>query len=360
MNTTPDPQRPSTVRTVVWFALFTLACLVVTMGYVMGRLSRAGDSAVSAPESTAVLTTASEAGYRALNEIRGQPHVYYRSVRGAEFGRVVVAALDLPNDRRVVTDLACDRVDFGRQRGMCLAERSGPLGRYALAQVVDRDFVVRGAVELPGRPIRTRLSPDERYAAATVFVTGERYDSDFTTRTTIIDMQTGTSLGDLEQFTTVRDGRAFRRVDFNFWGVTFRSDSRRFYATLGTMGSRLLIEGDVSARQLRVVRENVECPSVSPDGRQIAFKSRLPGTGEWRLHLLNVAAESERAITQEGRSIDDQIEWLDAQHVLYEHAADRGLPEDAVHVWVSPVSPDDHTPPAVFIRAASSPAVVNP
>jgi hypothetical protein len=54
------------------------------------------------------------------------------------------------------------------------------------------------------------------------------------------------------------------------------------------------------------------------------------------------------------------VEWLDEAHVLYQIVESRGLPEDAVHVWASAISSGDTTPPAIYIRAASSPAVVIP
>ena len=92
----------------------------------------------------------------------------------------------------------------------------------------DANFRSRAHLPLIGLPIRTRVSPDFRWGAATVFVTGESYAGDFTTRTTIIDLTRGEAIGDLEQFTTERDGKPFKAVDFNFWGVTFFANGDRF------------------------------------------------------------------------------------------------------------------------------------
>ena len=33
-----------------------------------------------------------------------------------------------------------------------------------------------------------------------------------------------------------RDGKPFDKIDFNFWGVTFSRDERRFHATLSSGG----------------------------------------------------------------------------------------------------------------------------
>jgi hypothetical protein len=110
----------------------------------------------------------------------------------------------------------------------------------------------------------------------------------------------------------------------------------------------------------RQYRPAARVSSGRPDARLIAFKSRLPESGECRPHLLDLDSRAEWAIEGETRNIDDQVEWLDSEHVLYEFTDQRGLPEEAVNVWMSPVSRDGSKAPRRFIRAASSPAVVRP
>ena len=85
--------------------------------------------------------------------------------------------------------------------------------------------------------------------------------------------------------------------DFNFWGVTFSAeDSNRFYATVRSAGKTYLLEGDVGERTMTVLRENVECPSLSPDGTRIAFKKLTDGLiGQWRLHVLDLATMEQTA-----------------------------------------------------------------
>lgn len=335
------------------FALFCLACVGGAAAYIA---SRGGASA--GPEAAAPGGAAPASPPVTLAEVRSGPHVYFLSMRSAEFGRVVVGTLDNPNGSQVMTDLSCERVDFGRTRGLCLVDNRFKVSPPVLAQILDRDFRTVHTVDLPGFPSRTRISPDERYAATTVFVTGESYLADFATRTMIIDMDKGVSLGHLEEFTTMRDGKVFRRVDFNFWGVTFTADSNRFYATLGTGGARYLVSGDIARRRLEVMRENVECPALSPDGRHLAFKSRLPGGTDWRLHVIELATMREWEVTAETRSVDDQVEWLDDERILYRVINNRGLPENAANIFVSPIAEGATTAPQLFIRGAASPAVV--
>ena len=189
-----------------------------------------------------------------------------------------------------------------------------------------------------------------------MFVSGDSYaPGSFSTRTTVIDTASGESLGDLEQYTVLRDGTPFKALDFNFWGITFASHNR-IYATLGTGGRTYLIEADVDSKRATIRHENVECPSLSPDGTRIAFKKRMASAGGrllWRLHVLDLRTGVETALG-ETRSVDDQAEWLDAGTVTY------ALPSDSkpgsTDVWSVPA--DGSGSPANILSAAWSPAFV--
>ena len=157
-------------------------------------------------------------------------------------------------------------------------------------------------------------------------------------------MSSGKVLANLEDFEVTRDGKRFKAIDFNFWGVTFARDERTFYATLSTAGKIYLVEGDVETRQARVIGEGVECPSLSPDQKRIAFKRRQGN--EWRLYVLDLATKRETPLA-ETRSVDDQVEWLDDDRILY------GLISD---IWV--VRADGRGQPRIYIPNALSPAVV--
>src|SRR5262249_36336883 len=156
-------------------------------------------------------------------------------------------------------------------------------------------------------------------------------------------------------FAVEKDGRPFKNTDFNFWGVTFAVNPDVFYATLGTGGARYLVEGRVSTRALRVVRDGVECPSLSPDGRRIAFKSRTTeGPQIWRIRVLTLDTGADVAVA-ESHTVDDQVEWLDDARILYalpNETAGRGSSD----IWVAPA--DGSGPARLFIRDATSPAVI--
>jgi dipeptidyl aminopeptidase/acylaminoacyl peptidase len=167
-------------------------------------------------------------------------------------------------------------------------------------------------------------------------------------------MTAGVPLGDLESFSTFRNGERFSAKDFNFWGVTFARDGNTFYASLRTSGTTYLVRGDIAARRLTVLRDNVECPSVSPDDRFVAFKKYIgPDPNAWRIAVVELATMKERLVTGETRYIDDQVEWLDADRLLY------GITRrttSIADVWV--VSATGDASATVLLQQAESPTVV--
>ena len=293
-----------------------------------------------------------------LAAIAGAPHVVFRhTAADPNYGRLSVAPLD-PGDspRRAAAALGCERIGYAAGRGLCLAAQRDLFTTYK-AVFFDGALNATGTAKLQGSPSRTRVSPDGRVGAVTVFALGGPHnykDAGFATRTSIYDMATGTELGELEQFTTWRAGGRIKAADFNFWGVTFTRDSNVFYATLRTAGTTYLVRGDLALRTLTVVHDQVECPALSPDNRLIAFKKRIgPADNPWRLYVLDLATMTERPIAAEARSIDDQLEWLDNAHVLYGvPSANRPSSQD---VWVAPV---DGGTARIFLADAESPIVV--
>lgn len=241
------------------------------------------------------------------------------------------------------SDLACERVYFAAGRGLCLAV--APSGVEYEATIFGPSLQPVKRLGLTGLPSRARVSPDGRYGAMTVFVAGHAYLSGggFSTTTTLVDMRAAKEVAQLEQFQVSKDGKPIDAVDFNFWGVTFAEDSNRFYATLHTGDHYYLVEGDVKARTMRVLRDGVECPSLSPDGTRIAFKSRIGDENRWRLEVLDLDTLAAHRLAEQ-RSIDDQAEWLSDDTLAYSYG---------FNTYTVPA--DGSGEPKLLLRDASSP-----
>lgn len=273
----------------------------------------------------------------------------------ASHGVMSVVRLSSGGEDRRGTPLRCDRLDFAWGRGVCLA--TDRFYTTHSIMVFDRSFTPLHTLPLNGIPSRVRLSRDGRRAAVTVFVSGHSYaDDGFSTETSIVDTQTGRLLVEsLEAFEVRQRGTRVLAADINFWGVTFADDGDEFYATLGTGGRVYLVHGSVADRRIEILRDGVECPSLSPDQTRIAFKRRVPSGASfvWRLYVLDLSTSAETPLA-ETRHVDDQVAWLDDTTVLYALADESAPSQRVTDVWRVPA--DGRGTAQVFLRRAFSPA----
>ncbi|WP_431899939.1 TolB family protein [Nonomuraea sp. bgisy101] len=233
---------------------------------------------------------------------------------------------------------------------VCLRTVAVPAGFEAAFLRGDRE--IAEPVRVDGTPSRARVSPSGRLAAWTVFRTGDSYDpGGFATTTGVYDTRTGTLHGSLEDFTVIVDGKPYRREDRNFWGVTFAADDQTFYATLGSAGRIWLLRGNLATRTLTAIGRDAECPSLSPDGRRLAYKKRA-GT-RWRLHVMNLASGREIPLAERAE-VDDQAAWIDDTTVAY------ARPDGEAGVSLFAVPADGTGAPRLLRRDATSPSVVRP
>jgi WD40-like Beta Propeller Repeat len=264
-----------------------------------------------------------------------------------------------PAGPRTASGVHCLRFHAAAGTGICLQAVHGKLTDSYRAVVLDAHLRERRHFPLGGIPTRARVSPSGRMVAWTVFVSGDSYaGSAFSTRTSVLDTRTWTLQDNLERYRVVRDGRPYHAADINIWGATFADDGH-FFATVATHGKTYLargdveVRGDVAARTLRTVRENVECPSLSPDGTRIAFKKRVPGLpadAPWRLYVLDLRTMRETPLA-ERRSVDDQAVWTDDRTLVYALPGDYGA-----DLWTVPAGGGGT--PRRLMNSALAPAVV--
>jgi hypothetical protein len=342
------------------FALLVVACAAAAGAYVFAasRSPAAPPRVAVQPVATPVRSVAVEATNARTNALLGavsSRRIVFRDLDRhdvANFGKIAVGTAGDPTTRRIVEGLKCDRVYFSAGHGLCLASGGG-FGRLFSARFLDSRFNTVKTVTLTGIPSRARISHDGKLGSTTTFVSGDSYAAPgkFSTRTTLWNMATGTAIVDLEQFHVTKAGQRFDAPDFNFWGVTFARDDRTFYATLASQHKTYLIKGDIAHRTARVIHENVECPSLSPDGTRIAFKklvATVPGSpAVWHLYVLDLRTMREHALA-EPNVIDDQVEWLGDDLVTYR------LGEE---VWVVPA--DGSGASQRLLAQADSPAVLS-
>lgn len=330
------------------FAGIALLCIGGAAAYVWQARSRAPASPPAAARPAAEGEVVASDGLLVFRVVSAGP----------DAGAVAIAPLADPEAARVVPGLRCERVHMAAGHGVCLVADRGFATTYR-AVLFDRRFRATGELPLAGAPSRTQVSPDGRLAGTTVFVSGHSYNlGGFSTRTSILDLEAGRFLvEDLESFAVTRDGAPIQSPDFNFWGVTFTADGRSFYATLGTGDETLLVRAELAARRAEVIADAVECPSLSPDGRRIAYKHREGGEtspARWRIYVLDLGTRERRPLA-ETRNVDDQVQWLDDGHVLY--ALERSGPGRApgTDEWVVPA--DGSGAPRLLLRDAYSAAV---
>jgi hypothetical protein len=323
-----------------------VACLAVAGGAVGVAALNARDEAKQSEEEAAV---ARPTVARLLAE--RHPFVLFRSLdrkNPGNYGKLAMAPLEngRPGDQ-LLTGQACERVDLAGARALCLGT-AGPTGFKA--KILDSTLRETGSVRLAGVPSRARVSPNGRYGGVTAFVAGHSYADvgQFSTAATVIDMVHGKKVGDLEHdFTITVDGKPFTAQNRNFWGITFSRDGDTLYATMASGNRTWLIKVSLSRRSGRAIHENVECPALSPDETRIGYKKAVGHNPPvWRFHVLDLATGKETALAEE-QPLDDQIEWLDNDHVLY---------RSGEATWT--MNADGTGTPHRWLAAADSPSVV--
>jgi hypothetical protein len=281
------------------------------------------------------------------------PFVMFRALAPHQaHGRIAMMSLASSEPVRHITSLSCARLHYAGSAGLCFVEESDGARVKHAAYTFDRAFARGQRIELTGVPIRARVAPDGRHGAITVYgeeesPAGERLASE----SFLLDMASGRVVADLREFSISNPRHAPIEGPMDISGVAFLADSNQFFVTLSTASTRYLMTGSIHARRLDVVTTGVANEAVSPDGRRLVVKRRVGDRGYWQLVVLDIQTRTELALNQGSRSVDDQVEWLDADRVVYHDVTDTGT-----GIWTLPA--DGKGSPSLLIPDAFSPAVV--
>ena len=204
--------------------------------------------------------------------------------------------------------------DFGAPTALVYSPTLQPLHRYP-------------ADDFKSQINRARIANNGTAVAWTYFVRGHSYldagSAAFSTETRVSsDVKSGVS-DNIQTWTLIHKGVKVSAIDLNYWGVTFDPrNTNRFFVTAHFKGKPYLAEGFLKEKRIQVIREGVECPSFSPDGTRIAYKKRTSST-RWSPAVLDLATQKETVFNKLAHSVDDQIEWLDAQTLMYKRSTAR-------------------------------------
>lgn len=276
-----------------------------------------------------------------------RPFILFRTLApSAAHGRV--AATPLGADARVVMPLACARLHFADGAGVCFTEEADGRAVQHAAYAFDRRFDRGRRLVLSGIPVRARVAPGGRHAGITVYAeeespAGER----LATSSVVVELPSAQVIGDLREFALDAQGHAVA-PPHDFASIAF-IDADRFYATLAAGGQEYLVDGSIGARRLRVVRPGIRNEAVSPDGARLIAKSRVGPRDQWQVSIIDLATWSATPLNH-ARSIDDQVDWLDAAHVIYHDVLD-----GTTGIYALPI---DGGAPRLLIAGGFSPVVV--
>lgn len=283
-------------------------------------------------------------------------------VPGDDYGRVVVLHAD---GTRQLLERRCERLHIAAQLGICVSrEESFGLATFTARYLDAADTELREVRNFPSQlPSRARVSPSGTLVSTTAFVTGTSYadiGGEAETLAIVDEADASTNLRGLTQFEVLSRDDRYQGVVGEYWGVSF-VDEDQFWVT-GFFGEEPeVLEGSVSRGVLTPSGLAGSCPSVSPDGSTLVFK-RLQDDGEG---FDLVAANLDSGTTWllgESRSVDDQVEWLDDDTILYAlhtNSVEEGgaaVAQPQFDIWSLDIA--EGSEPQLFLPAADSPAAI--
>lgn len=323
----------------------------------------AGPTTSSTPPTTtwAATTTTSSADDPAVTAAvagltRDGTIAFVHRAPGDDYARVAVLAAD---NSRTLLDIDCLRVHIGGGVLTCLRPSGGLLGNSTFrAYTIEDGALVPVFSRDTGAASRTRASSDGRFVAYTAFVDGHSYldAGGFATETIVVDRAADDDAWNLEDYDRPDDDH-HDSLSGQFWGVSHLGTTDDFLVTYAAAGRMEIMRGDAVAHTVRPLIDDGTCPAVAPDGRTVVFKRTTEladGSTGFRLVALDLEHGTQWEL-DETRSVDDQVEWLDDDTVLYAlERDDSGSTQPSYDVWSLDINGGE---PELILPFADSPAV---
>jgi hypothetical protein len=262
-------------------------------------------------------------------------------------GQVTLVGLE-PDAPRRRSALTCVRLHYAGGRGLCARQETVANRLQYAVYLFDRGLRPGRRIALDAIPVRLRVAPRGQVGAITTYIEEEIDDGERLAMSThIVDMRSGRVVANLEDFQIENHNLPPLTAPIDVAGVAFEPDGDRFFATVATPLHQYLVAGSLRERRLTTLRTGIATEALSPDGRRLVVKRLIPERGFWQLAVIDLGTWAEHDLQQGPRSVDDQVEWLDNEHVLYHDVAD-----GTTALWMLPA--DGTGPPRVFMRDAYS------
>ena len=115
-----------------------------------------------------------------------------------------------------------------------------------------------------------------------------------------------------------------------------------------------IMRGTLSDMTIEPTGQVGSCPSLSPDSKTLVFKE-MRQDETFELVAVDVATNTKQKLG-ETRSVDDQVEWLDNDPILYAVHPEGGATavQPVFDIWKLEIA--DGSEPVLFLPNADSPA----
>lgn len=282
--------------------------------------------------------------------------VFVNRVPGDDYGRLGIRHTD---GTRTLLDRRCLRVHVNAGNGVCLSQDDALVPAYTTTFfAADDPYQQELKSYSSALPSRARISPDGSLSTVTAFISGVSYadiSGETTTIVTIDEIETRARLRGANQLEVLSDVEKYSNLNSKYWGLTF-ADNDEFYIT-GFFGETPeIMIGSLDTMTVTPLGRDGSCPSLSPDGKTLVYKASRE-EGGFDLVAVDLATDTMWQLG-ETRSVDDQVEWLDNDTILYAlHPEGGDTPvQPEFDIWVLDIA--EGSEPELFLPNADSPAAI--